>query len=453
MTPHPSTLALTFLDPAAGIIAGSLALPALLLLYFLKLRRRPVRISSTLLWERAVEDLQVNTPFQWLRPSLLLLLQFLALALLAAALGRPAILDPEAPPTGRIVILIDRSASMSAKDGDAQGGTRLDAARAAANELIERLSPGESEAMVVSFASEARIETPYTSSRAALRDAVAGVRATDQPGDLDGALALARAFLAPQGEESSGAPATVVLLSDGDFVRAAPDGRADLPGASFVLQRVGPAPEAARDNVGVAAISARRDESDPELVRLFVRLQSTSIEPIETALTALIDGSPVRSERVRIAGASGGEPAEAPVTVTLPAPAGGMLTVSLARPDALEADNGAAVFVPPPAAIRLWLVAPGAPSPALRDALSLFVSAPEALRVMTLDEYERAAAGAAAPPDVVVFDRVRPTSLPSAPTLSFGATLPRSLIHTRRGRRPHALEPLCGAVRRGSHTA
>ena len=69
---------MTFLAPSAGLLAAAFVVPLLLSLYFLKLRRRPVRVSSTMLWRRAVHDLQVNAPFRMIKPSWLLLLQLLA---------------------------------------------------------------------------------------------------------------------------------------------------------------------------------------------------------------------------------------------------------------------------------------------------------------------------------------------------------------------------------------
>ena len=50
----------------AGVPVGIIAL------YFLKLRRRPVQVPSTLLWRRSLEDLHVNSLFQRLRRNLLL---------------------------------------------------------------------------------------------------------------------------------------------------------------------------------------------------------------------------------------------------------------------------------------------------------------------------------------------------------------------------------------------
>ena len=66
-----------WLTPFTAVYAAMAAVPTLLLLYFLKLKRREQIISSTLLWKRAVQDLQVNAPFQRLRRNLLLLLQLL----------------------------------------------------------------------------------------------------------------------------------------------------------------------------------------------------------------------------------------------------------------------------------------------------------------------------------------------------------------------------------------
>src|SRR5205085_12332599 len=106
-----------FLSPWAAIVAAGVSVPALLILYFLKLRRREMLVSSTLLWKKAIQDLQVNAPFQKLRRNLLLMLQLALLLALCLALSRPV--TNYTPGAGKsTVILIDRSASMSASDPD-----------------------------------------------------------------------------------------------------------------------------------------------------------------------------------------------------------------------------------------------------------------------------------------------------------------------------------------------
>src|SRR4051812_26851607 len=105
----------SFLNPWAAAAAAAIAVPTLLILYFLKLRRRELAVSSTLLWKKAIQDLQVNAPFQKLRRNLLLLLQLLLLALLCLALSRPVANFSQG--AARLsVILVDRSASMSATE-------------------------------------------------------------------------------------------------------------------------------------------------------------------------------------------------------------------------------------------------------------------------------------------------------------------------------------------------
>src|SRR5512140_2917700 len=114
----------------AGAVAA-VVVPALLILYFLKLRRREQLISSTLLWKRAVQDLQVNAPFQRLRKNLLLFLQLLVLGAAVFALGRP-IIQTAVAEEERVVLLIDRSASMNTREGN---DSRLEQAKEQATRL------------------------------------------------------------------------------------------------------------------------------------------------------------------------------------------------------------------------------------------------------------------------------------------------------------------------------
>ena len=89
--------------------------PAIVLLYFLKLKRRPLEVPSTYLWHKSVEDLHVNSIWQRLRNNLLLFLQLAVVLLIFLALLRPSWQALHL--TGsRLVLLIDNSASMQATD-------------------------------------------------------------------------------------------------------------------------------------------------------------------------------------------------------------------------------------------------------------------------------------------------------------------------------------------------
>src|SRR5436305_7895061 len=87
----------------------------IILLYFLRLRRKPVPVSSTFLWHKSIEDLHVNRLMQWLRRNLLLLLQLLAVLLMIYGVLGPrlhgAVLGGK-----HYILMIDNSASMAATD-------------------------------------------------------------------------------------------------------------------------------------------------------------------------------------------------------------------------------------------------------------------------------------------------------------------------------------------------
>lgn len=432
--PYPiavTALALTFLDPMSGIAAGVLGGLGLLTLYFLKLRRRPVRVSSTLLWQTSVADLQVNVPFRWLRPSWLLLLQLIGLVCLAAALARPAI-SSEGSGSAPVILLIDRSASMSALDAvgssETEPKSRLDAAKDRAQEILTLL-PTDTPAAVASFASEAVGQTNLTKDRSLLRQAVQSITPTDQPGDVEAAFELVRALTARSTEVDDTAVPRAVLLSDGSFDTSRPTkgtGRASL---EFVQVGPGPnVPGSALDNAGIVALAARRDYEDPATVRLFVRVQSVTPHALDLPLACRLGESsePFASAILSVPPGTEASPADASRTFEFQNTEGGLVTVSLSRPDSLAADDAAGLVLSRAAALNIVLVRPNIATDALDEIVRAALEAigPASLRVMNAGEFENALQAAPLGADLLVFDRVRPSRLTPTPSLSFGATVP-----------------------------
>src|SRR5829696_7403172 len=212
----------TFLNPWTAALAGAIVIPSLLILYFLKLRRRELAVSSTLLWKKAVQDLQVNAPFQKLRRNLLLLLQLLLLLLLLLAFSRPVTnYTPGAGSTS--VILIDRSASMGARDPELKGKSRLDDAKGRAIELVDSMGRN-SRAMVIAFDETARTVMPLTADVPALKRAIESIEQTDKKSKLKTAYQLAEAqasFNPEQLRPGAGSLPDVLVYSDGRVTDAA----------------------------------------------------------------------------------------------------------------------------------------------------------------------------------------------------------------------------------------
>ena len=161
---------MSVLSPIVGALLFAAVAVPLLALYFLRLRRTRRVVSSSLPWVRRTEDLRANAPFQRIRPSLLLFLQMLLLALLALAVAQP-IVRGWGVRGGRVVMLIDCSASMGTLDG-AGGGARLAEAKRQAIARAESLQGGGlfastgPEIMVIAFADTAQVCTPFTTSLA-----------------------------------------------------------------------------------------------------------------------------------------------------------------------------------------------------------------------------------------------------------------------------------------------
>ncbi|MCC7450857.1 MAG: BatA and WFA domain-containing protein [Anaerolineae bacterium] len=193
---------MSFLTPLAlalGVLAGPI-----ILMYMLRLRRREVQVSSTLLWQQLLRDREANAPWQKLRRNLLLLLQLLILAALIFALARP-FMEVPAVTTGRIALLIDASASMNTTDVEP---SRFEVAKQQALSMVDTLSQQDSLALI-RVAEQPEVVENYSADQTRLRNAINGMQPSQGSPDWNAALTLAAAG-------ASGAEKfTIVIVSDG----------------------------------------------------------------------------------------------------------------------------------------------------------------------------------------------------------------------------------------------
>ncbi len=444
---------MTFLEPMAGIVWGAAAAPILIALYLLKLRRRTLRVSTIMFWESAVRDVQANVPLRWIKPSWLLALQALALACVLIAIARPAVPSTTSA-DDRTIVVIDRSASMSARDGSgpAQAGegsttpTRLDQAKRQAIQTIEQFARAGStrpQVMGVALAADAQILQPYTSDLRRVREAIESIEPTDQPVRLDDAIRLASAGV--DAGETHAQRTTLLLFSDGGM----PPSDVALPASvrvRLVPSGASGGEQAGADNLGIVALSARRDADQPSSVRVFVRVLSVRTQPSEVTLTCTVDGEPGGLLPLIVPAATRDAsgtliPGEAGGTLVLDRPEGGLVVVSIPRSDLLEADNAAAVVVRPASRPRILVVGPDDTSDPLFRARgekgvdrfllgALGDLEPSELRVLDAGEYASAygqlgqSAARIDRWDLVVFDRVAPALAPPVPAMFIGAAPP-----------------------------
>ena len=412
-----------WLTPITGLLAAAIAVPLLVLLYFLKLRRQERSISSTLLWKRAVQDLQVNAPFQRLRRNLLLLLQLLALAAVLLALAGP-VLRLEGRAGQRVVLLIDRSISMTATD---ERPDRLAAVRQQAGRIIDSLRSagafslaGQSDqAMVIAFDSHARVMCPFTSDRRRLRAAIDAITPGDGQSALAEAVEVARAYAQPPAEGANGRSAEpaaqLELFSDGRLADLA-----DVVVRPGELRYHGVG--RSDDNVGIVAMDARRSYENPNEVTVFAVLANAGGQAIECDVRLSLDQTVRGIQKVEVpAAAAAGEqparPGQASVTFSLQQAGEGAIEVRQLRPDLLAADDAAWAILPPPRRLTAALVTEGnLPLQAALEACPL-----AGLKVMTPQEFDAAPSEQIEVLDVVVLDGHAPAALPRGRYLSFGA--------------------------------
>jgi Ca-activated chloride channel homolog len=372
----------TLAAPAA--LWGLLAIPLLVLLYLLRVRRRDYPVSSVLLWQRSAPALAAYRPTRRIERSILLLLQILATAAVVVALARPSV-AVHGLGGGDLMLVMDLSLSMRARD---VAPTRFERARAEAIDLVGRSRPGQRVGIVVAGLRPTLL-VPPTEDRIRVIGALRRIEPWDAVGDVPGAVLLAA-------EYPLGAGGQIAVWTDGAHGRppALARVRYQLLGTSD-------------DNVGITAFRIARDPGGAEAL---LRIDNFGSRPRQVPVVVAHERATAFRRTVDIPG--GGSR-----TLTFPVSAAGEYQARLEVQDALPEDDAASAVLDPAPLPSVLLVTEG--NPYLERVLQVLpVSRAAASR--TTDPAVWASFG------VVILDRVNPGPLPPGDYLLI-ASVPTNL--------------------------
>lgn len=404
--------------------------PAILGLYFLKLKRHESVVPSTMLWKRAIEDLHVNSLWQKLRQNLLLYLQLLFVGLLILACIRPGWSGMNRVGERRIYI-IDHSASMQASDSKP---SRLDVAREKAMKLIQDAASNDS-AMVIATSDRASVEQGFTNNRSLLEKAVERIEPTAQLTDVSEAFRVA-AGLANPGRMSfednvdiqvaDAVPATVYFLSDGavgeldesEFgqlkIEYVPIGQPDTPNAgilSFAIQRT----------------ETQEAQANPGSISAFARMIQHGSQAIECTASLYWNDALVDAQKVQLQPEQ-----ETGIQFELEGIESGTLKLQLDHPDALPLDNVAFAAIRPDRQVSILLVTAGntALETALRTQRITQIAKVQIEPISYLSSQDYQTNASESKYDLILYDSCSPEKMPAASTLFLGSVPPADIQPT-----------------------
>ncbi|MDE0105876.1 MAG: BatA domain-containing protein [Bryobacterales bacterium] len=273
---------------APWFLFGALAVGLPLWLHLMR-RRNPVKLTfSSLMFFQKRTDTTIRE--RRLRYLLLLALRLAVLLLLALAFSKPVWERPPAVLGGRIPLLhliaVDTSLSMG-------HGDRWEAAKEAADEIIEALAPGD-RAQLLSNGPSVSVLTEPTADVAILRRALAGLAPTQASNSYGDVVEATRNLV----EEGTG-PARLHVISDLQH-SAMPSRFQDLvlpPHTELVLHGVGSETDA---NWAVDSIKGDPRVYGREAATLEGTVASYAEREASKTVSLWINGQPSGSQRVEV---------------------------------------------------------------------------------------------------------------------------------------------------------
>ncbi|HEX8295878.1 MAG TPA: VWA domain-containing protein [Chthoniobacteraceae bacterium] len=326
---------MTFLAPWAVWFLA--AVPLIVLLYLLKLKRRSMPVSTLMFWQRVLEESRHRALFQKLRQLLSLLLQLLIFALILGALAKP-VFDRALREGASTVLIIDARARMQANEG---GESRLSRARKLAAQYLPQAS-AQRQIAILSVTAAPTVAAPFSPDEKLLRERLEGITPSESAGDLPAAIQLARELLSAR----QGAKRIVVFTAPG----ALPEETA----ADVEIVPVG----TQQDNLAITRFATRPVLNSPQTSEVLLEVVNFGRAAAEVNLELSFEGKLLDVKPLQLAAGA----REVQIFPTVPRAAGsahGWLTARLATSDALASDNVAYAVLAAPNPKRVLLVTKG----------------------------------------------------------------------------------------------
>lgn len=313
---------MTFLTPwAAWFLTG---IPLIVALYFLRLKRRAITVSTHLFWQRALNQASRNAFFQRLRHLLSLLLHLVILLLLVGALARP-IMDRFIHDGASVVLVLDCRARMQATSAD--GAMRFEKARQTARRYV-REAGEQRQFAIVKMDAAASVIVPFTGDEKPLLDTLNAIQPTDVTGDIEPAIKLANTLL-----EARKGSHRVIMLTDREF-------------------------PASPENVAITRFATRPLPANPETSEVLLEVRNFGKSIARTNVELSYDEKPLDVKSLELApGAT--SLTVFPVLIKTSRLARGQLTAKLDKTDALALDNVAFATLPHARSKRILLISKG----------------------------------------------------------------------------------------------
>ncbi|MHA3774363.1 vWA domain-containing protein [Verrucomicrobiota bacterium sgz303538] len=317
------------------------------LLYLFRKKPRRVPVSSLAFFKSLAREHQESP---WLRRLKRLLSFLLTLLVILGSVGALArlVISPASGEVRSVVVVVDRSASMGAKD--ASGKTRL---VAAIDRVIDRLAGLGSgvPVMVIAFDRQAEIVAPKSFDRRVVERALRSLQVRPMEGESTAALRLASQLAETE------APAGIWFASDSPAPQI--DASVQVTVDSLAV------PLAVPRNIGITAFDVRRIPLESGRYEAFVQLQAVGPGSVDAKLEVRIDDT-LTAVRELTLSPGGRENLLLPVT----AQSGRILSVRvIANDDQLEDDNEVYARIPEPRPLKvLWISS--APDPFTQLALT-----------------------------------------------------------------------------------